>query len=350
MILLLAMLQTAVSATASATAVTWTTRGAWSAHAALGSMPIGTGRTGANVWVDDDGLRVLISATDSYSEYSQLMKIGMVQVLLDPNPFAQLPRPPPTPGPTPPPFPGNRSALGSFVETKSTIGCASASGCTDPKDPTLFREFSCSSAADCPAEAAAACGRWAACTSFSHASVRPVTAQLFACARATTNAQWNTWKLKNSTCSPPPPRAYPKFEQTLDVDRNLLTITSGDVKLELFADWNSDVIRGRVTSTSAASAASAASSSGKALPEFKATIVQRSWRNVTVADCIPGNPRYPACAPGEVCAGEHGLPPAVVTTPDTFVGGYDKRGDLLWYRRNPAYTAVDASMKQQVWI
>ena len=38
----------------------------------------------------------------------------------------------------------------------------------------------------------------------------------------------------------------------------------------------------------------------------------------------------------------------MVTAPDTFVGGYDKRDDLLWYRRNPAYTAVDASMKQQL--
>ena len=37
-----------------------------------------------------------------------------------------------------------------------------------------------------------------------------------------------------------------------------------------------------------------------------------------------------------------------MTAPDTFVGGYDARGDLLWYRRNPAYTAVDASMAQQL--
>ena len=88
----LALLPAVLQAAISATAVTWTTRGAWSAHAALGSMPIGTGRTGANVWVDDDGLRVLISATDSYSEYSQLMKIGMVHVLLDPNPVRAPPQ------------------------------------------------------------------------------------------------------------------------------------------------------------------------------------------------------------------------------------------------------------------
>ena len=37
-----------------------------------------------------------------------------------------------------------------------------------------------------------------------------------------------------------------------------------------------------------------------------------------------------------------------MTAPDTFVGGYDARDELLWYRRNPPYTAVDASMAQQL--
>ena len=270
--------------------MTWTTRGAWSAHGALGSMPIGTGRTGANVWVDDEGLRVLISATDSYSELSQLMKIGMVHVQLDPNPFAPLPAPPP--GPPPPPLAGNRSALRSFVESKG-IGCASASGCVDPQDPTLLRFFTCSSRAACPAEAAAACGNWSRCTSFSISTTRLaklMRAQLFACAKTDPTGRpdpnWNSWRLRGSTCGQPPPRTYPKFEQTLDVDKNLLTITSGGVELELFADWNNDVIRGRVTSAAAAAAAGSR--------PLRARIVQRGWRNVTVADCVPGNPRCAA--------------------------------------------------------
>ena len=46
LLLHLLLLHLLLQSAASATAVTWTTRGAWSAHGALGSMPLGTGRTG----------------------------------------------------------------------------------------------------------------------------------------------------------------------------------------------------------------------------------------------------------------------------------------------------------------
>jgi len=53
-----------------------------------GSMPIGNGDIGANVWVEDGGdLLFYIGKTDSYSENVRLLKLGKVRVRLNPNPF-----------------------------------------------------------------------------------------------------------------------------------------------------------------------------------------------------------------------------------------------------------------------
>ena len=44
-----------------------------------GSMPIGNGDIGANVWVDSSGLlQLYISKTDAYSEIGRLLKIGKI--------------------------------------------------------------------------------------------------------------------------------------------------------------------------------------------------------------------------------------------------------------------------------
>lgn len=52
----------------------------------LGSMPIGNGDIGSNVWVDTLGtIHFLISKTDSYSEIGRLLKIGQVDVKITPN-------------------------------------------------------------------------------------------------------------------------------------------------------------------------------------------------------------------------------------------------------------------------
>ena len=112
--------------------VVWAERREWSGAGALGSMPIGSGMTGANVWADDTALRLLLAHTDSYDEYYLLMKLGQIAIELDPNPFAPLAQPPPSPSP---PFHGNRSSVASYTEATNTIGCASASGCVDPHDP-----------------------------------------------------------------------------------------------------------------------------------------------------------------------------------------------------------------------
>jgi hypothetical protein len=50
---------------------------------ASGSMPIGNGEVGCNVWVTPDGvLHVLVARTDSFSEASRLLKLGRFEVAL----------------------------------------------------------------------------------------------------------------------------------------------------------------------------------------------------------------------------------------------------------------------------
>ncbi len=52
---------------------------------ATGSMPLGNGEFGANVWMDAGGdLLVLLSHTDSFSEAERLLKLGRVRVHCDP--------------------------------------------------------------------------------------------------------------------------------------------------------------------------------------------------------------------------------------------------------------------------
>jgi hypothetical protein len=64
--------------------VVWTSP----SHYAAGSMPLGNGQVGINLWVEEDGdLRFYISRNDSFTEVSQLVKVGGVRISLDPNPF-----------------------------------------------------------------------------------------------------------------------------------------------------------------------------------------------------------------------------------------------------------------------
>ncbi|MGA2259251.1 MAG: DUF5703 domain-containing protein, partial [Thermoguttaceae bacterium] len=64
--------------------VVWTSP----SHDAAGSMPLGNGRVGINLWVEEGGdLRFYISRTDSLSEASRLLKVGGVRISLEPNPF-----------------------------------------------------------------------------------------------------------------------------------------------------------------------------------------------------------------------------------------------------------------------
>ena len=55
-----------------------------------GSMPIGNGEIGANVWVEENGdLLFYLSKTDAWSENGRLLKLGKVRVALTPNPFQE---------------------------------------------------------------------------------------------------------------------------------------------------------------------------------------------------------------------------------------------------------------------
>jgi hypothetical protein len=57
---------------------------------ASGSMPIGNGEVGLNVWVEEDGdLLFYVARTDAWSEISRLLKLGRVRVRLSPNPFVR---------------------------------------------------------------------------------------------------------------------------------------------------------------------------------------------------------------------------------------------------------------------
>ncbi len=65
--------------------VAWASPG----NSAADSMPLGNGALGINLWVEEDGdLLFYLSRNDSYSEVSQLCKVGKVRVSLSPNPFA----------------------------------------------------------------------------------------------------------------------------------------------------------------------------------------------------------------------------------------------------------------------
>lgn len=56
---------------------------------ASGSMPLGNGELGINLWVEQDGdLHFYLSRNDTFSSISQLAKVGWLRVSLSPNPFA----------------------------------------------------------------------------------------------------------------------------------------------------------------------------------------------------------------------------------------------------------------------
>ncbi|HXB58941.1 MAG TPA: DUF5703 domain-containing protein [Candidatus Acidoferrales bacterium] len=53
-----------------------------------GSMPLGNGEVTLNAWVEPNGdLQFYIGRSDSYSEISRLLKVGLIRVSLSPNPF-----------------------------------------------------------------------------------------------------------------------------------------------------------------------------------------------------------------------------------------------------------------------
>lgn len=65
--------------------VSWTTPSGNSS----GSMPLGNGELGMNVWVEEQGdVCFYLSRTDAMSEANRLMKLGRIRISIDGNPFA----------------------------------------------------------------------------------------------------------------------------------------------------------------------------------------------------------------------------------------------------------------------
>ena len=84
--LLMASMATAQQAEIDGYNVEWNTPSENSA----GSMPLGNGELGANLWVEKNGdLLFYLSRTDAISEANRLMKMGRIRVSLSPNPFQE---------------------------------------------------------------------------------------------------------------------------------------------------------------------------------------------------------------------------------------------------------------------
>ncbi|HYZ84552.1 MAG TPA: DUF5703 domain-containing protein [Bryobacteraceae bacterium] len=65
--------------------ITWTSPSKDSS----GSMPLGNGDVGLNVWVEESGdILFYVSKTDAWSEQARLLKLGRVRLRMNPNPFA----------------------------------------------------------------------------------------------------------------------------------------------------------------------------------------------------------------------------------------------------------------------
>ncbi len=65
--------------------VVWTSP----SHDASGSMPLGNGDVGINLWVEEEGdLFFYLSKTDAWSQDDRLLKLGRVRLHFEPNPFA----------------------------------------------------------------------------------------------------------------------------------------------------------------------------------------------------------------------------------------------------------------------
>jgi hypothetical protein len=56
---------------------------------ASGSMPVGGGDVGLNVWVENNELLFYIGRSGTFDENNHMLKLGRVRITLDPNPFSQ---------------------------------------------------------------------------------------------------------------------------------------------------------------------------------------------------------------------------------------------------------------------
>ncbi len=84
LVLLAGLMQAAGADPLDACNVVWTTPSKDSS----GSMPLGNGDIGINLWIEDGGdLLFFISKTDAWDEHCRLLKLGRIRVALTPTPF-----------------------------------------------------------------------------------------------------------------------------------------------------------------------------------------------------------------------------------------------------------------------
>lgn len=158
----------------------------------LGSMPLGNGKLGVNVWADDtSAIGLLLSHVDALDENAQLDKLGRVML--------RVPAPPPLLI-QPPLAPASYTVHPGFAGKQPPIGTVNCTG----------------SQADCPAQAQAACSKARGCTGFGLSPIWPVSwpnggkaAELYAgtLADAHPNTAWTLWH--NSNPAPPAPPTPP---------------------------------------------------------------------------------------------------------------------------------------------
>lgn len=256
-----------------------------------GSMPLGNGRLGINVWVDDTStIGIMMSHVDALDENAILSKLGRVLIRVVPSP----PRP------------------ASSEQRNYTI----RPGMIGPQPP--IGTVKCDNQSGCPHVAAAACDAFPSCDGF---GLNPTwnsgqVAELYSgsLTSATPSYSWTLWKNADTPGPPPPaPRNTQPFRmeywlRNMSVRIQLPTVEN--VTVDVWVDANADVVR--------------VSSSSDLPHRIEATL--QIWRNSTAP--------YPF-ASTSWCSSLH---PNVSRHADTVVSRTDS---ILFYHR---VTAEYASM------
>lgn len=194
-----------------------------------GSMPLGNGRLGVNVWADATStIGLLISHVDALDENSVLSKLGRVLVRVVP-PTAQ---------------PEEPLVTGNYTISPGAIG---------PQPPLVT--VHCLNHSGCPAVAAAACDRTPSCLGFGLSPIwnNGLSAELYTgpLSEPASSPPWTLWVKPGATPGPPTPNAQPfRVEYRLsNMTVRIQLPVAQNVTIEIWVDATTDAVR--VSSTSA---------------------------------------------------------------------------------------------------
>jgi hypothetical protein len=164
-----------------------------STNGVLGSMPLGNGKLGVNIWAEQDStVGILLSHVDALDENSNLAKLGRVKVRVLPASMQRTSSP--------------ESLSSSYAIHPGYIG----------GQPPL-KDISCPNHTICPALAAAACDATPGCTGYGLCPIYSdgMHAELFTSAYpggAAYNKWWTLWQKAGSP--PPGPPVHTKVHDT----------------------------------------------------------------------------------------------------------------------------------------